>query len=166
MWKAKCRCKCSSLDHSETPPYRCKACSCGGFQSDFLCVVCDKHWEDHATVSETEAERKARGLPVGAAFFPLADHPAMQQQVLQKGAKTHFFVPHEVQSQGVNPVNPTKNKGAKTVASRAPGQVYQAHASAEKSVAIMPANCGLSLTPSAALAVLSLLALLAQKYKF
>ena len=143
MWRAKCRCKCSSLDHSETPPYRCKACSCGGFQSDFLCVVCDKHWEDHSTVSETEAERKARGLPVGAAFFPLADHPAMQQQVLQKAANTH------------------------TVACRALGQVYQAHASAEKSVAIMPANCGgLSLTPSAALAVLSLLALLVKKYKF
>ena len=134
MWRAKCRCKCSSLDHSETPPYRCKACSCGGFQSDFLCVVCDKHWEDHATVSETEADRKARGLPVGAAFFPLADHPAMQQQVLQNAANTH------------------------TVASRARGQVYQAHASAEKSVAIMPANCGgLSLTPSAALAVVYLL---------
>jgi hypothetical protein len=143
MWKAKCRCKCSSLDHSETPPYRCKACSCGRFQSDFLCVVCDKHWEDHATVSETEAERKARGLPVGTAFFPLADHSAMQQQVLQKGANTH------------------------TVASRSHGQVYQAHASAEKSVAIMPTNCGgLSLTPSAALAVHSLLALLVQKYKF
>ena len=44
-WKAKCKCKCSSIDHAEVPPYRCKNCTCGGFLSAFLCVVCDKHWE-------------------------------------------------------------------------------------------------------------------------
>ena len=38
QWKAKCKCKCGSDEHHDIPPYRCKKCACGGFQSDFLCV--------------------------------------------------------------------------------------------------------------------------------
>eukprot|EP00873_Tetraselmis_striata_P015359 jgi/Tetstr1/435623/TSEL_024524.t1 len=84
-WRPKCRCKHSHDEHAPpgAPYHRCAApgCGCGHFSSDFLCVVCDKHWEDHETVTETEAERRAGGRPVRSAFYPLADTPDIQALV-------------------------------------------------------------------------------------
>ena len=40
-------------------------CGCGAFDSNFLCAACDKHWEQHETVFESEADRIDKGLPVG-----------------------------------------------------------------------------------------------------
>uniref|UniRef100_A0A061RCD5 Protein fam221b n=1 Tax=Tetraselmis sp. GSL018 TaxID=582737 RepID=A0A061RCD5_9CHLO len=84
-WRAKCKCKHSHDEHEPpgTRSRRCRAsgCGCGQFISDFLCVVCDKHWEEHETVIETEQERKSTGRPVGSAFFPLADTPDIQALV-------------------------------------------------------------------------------------
>lgn len=72
-WTPKCRCGHGSREHdASTRHHRCRACGCGGFDSHFLCVVCDRPWEAHATVAETEAERRAQGLPVREEYFPLA----------------------------------------------------------------------------------------------
>lgn len=49
-FRAKCKCKHGHDVHRPAPPRRCTECGCGGFQSDFLCVVCDMRWEDHQTV--------------------------------------------------------------------------------------------------------------------
>jgi hypothetical protein len=87
-WRPKCRCKHSHNEHAPPgmPYQRCAApgCGCGHFQSDFLCVVCDQHWEDHETVTETEAERKSSGKTIRSEYFPLAGvcpspHNAPQQ---------------------------------------------------------------------------------------
>jgi len=84
-WRAKCRCKHGHDDHMPpgSPYSKCRApgCGCGHFNSDFLCVVCDKHWEDHETVTETASERKQAGKPVGAQFYPLSDTPDIQALV-------------------------------------------------------------------------------------
>lgn len=61
-WRAKCRCKCGSDQHGAAPPRRCRSCGCGRFESDFLCVVCDLHWEEHSTVTvsiDTRANGRA-----------------------------------------------------------------------------------------------------------
>lgn len=48
-------------------PPACRRCSCGcsHFNSAFLCLVCDKHWEEHETVFEEAFERIAASKPVG-----------------------------------------------------------------------------------------------------
>lgn len=72
-WSAKCRCGHGHKDHH--PATRiCRACGgCSGFQSHFLCVVCDMPWEAHQTVYETESERHKAGFPVRQDYFPLSD---------------------------------------------------------------------------------------------
>jgi len=72
-WAPKCRCKHTHKEHHPHKSKACRRCGCGSFQSDFLCLVCDRHWEDHETVVETAAERRAAGRPVGEAFRPLAE---------------------------------------------------------------------------------------------
>ena len=57
QWRAKCKCKCGSDLHAPTGSHRCTGCGCGAFVSDFLCVVCDRKWEEHETVTESAAER-------------------------------------------------------------------------------------------------------------
>lgn len=80
-WRAKCRCKCGSDMHAPTPPYRCRGCACGAFVSAFRCLVCERSWEEHSTVSESEAEREAARRPVYGAFVPLIDFPGLREQV-------------------------------------------------------------------------------------
>ncbi len=79
-WRCKCKCGHTHEEH-DPKTRRCRTCGCGTFQSNFLCVVCDKHWEDHETVFENERERRAAGLPVGNDFFPLSCTPEIQRAV-------------------------------------------------------------------------------------
>lgn len=72
-WSAKCRCEHGNLMHDPATKM-CRSCGgCCGYQSHFLCVVCDMPWEAHMTVFETEAERHRAGFPVRQDFFPLAN---------------------------------------------------------------------------------------------
>lgn len=71
-WSAKCRCDHGHRDH-DPATLTCRACGCCGFQSHFLCVVCDLPWEAHQTVYETEAERHKAGFPVRQDYFPLSN---------------------------------------------------------------------------------------------
>jgi hypothetical protein len=82
-WRAKCKCAHGADSHDPNRPCRCRACGCHGFMSNFLCVVCDLPWEEHITTTESEADRRAAGLPVGDAFYPLAEHPEMQRAVFE-----------------------------------------------------------------------------------
>ncbi|CAH8853933.1 unnamed protein product [Trichobilharzia szidati] len=84
-YRVKCKCKHTHEEHVADPiPYRCnaKGCSCLGFSSAFLCAACDKHWNEHQTVIETESERKAQGRPVGEAWFPFAELPELAKIAL------------------------------------------------------------------------------------
>jgi len=79
-WRAMCRCQHSHEDHD--PNFRgCRACGCPNFSSNFLCIACDKHWEEHETIVESEQERRAERRPVGQDFMPLADTPDIQEIV-------------------------------------------------------------------------------------
>eukprot|EP00668_Euglena_longa_P005132 GGOE01006033.1.p1 GENE.GGOE01006033.1~~GGOE01006033.1.p1 ORF type:complete len:328 (-),score=87.28 GGOE01006033.1:174-1157(-) len=71
-WAPKCRCKHGPKEHAPNGSKSCKKCACGAFESSFLCLVCDKHWEEHETVFETEMDRRLAGRTVGEAFKPLA----------------------------------------------------------------------------------------------
>ncbi|CAH8553121.1 unnamed protein product [Heterobilharzia americana] len=84
-YRVKCKCKHTHEEHIADPvPYRCKAkgCSCSGFTSAFLCSACDKRWNEHQTVFETEMERKVEGRPVGEAWFPFAELPELAKIAL------------------------------------------------------------------------------------
>lgn len=85
-WSPKCRCKHSHKKHDVGVSSRCRerGCGCGYFESDFACVVCDKKWEDHETVIETEAERVADGRPVGDAYLPLVEAPEIHDLVFNR----------------------------------------------------------------------------------
>jgi hypothetical protein len=86
-WRAPCRCKHGHDGHEARTRGRCRVtgCSCAAFASDYACLNCDQRQEGHETVFETEAERGARGRPVGRAFEPLSDRPALQAAVLGGG---------------------------------------------------------------------------------
>lgn len=64
-------------------PHKCK-CGCYNFESDFCCISCDQKYEDHETLWETEAERRAARKATGQAYYPLADHPDIQKETLLK----------------------------------------------------------------------------------
>ncbi|RUS87037.1 hypothetical protein EGW08_005190 [Elysia chlorotica] len=83
-WRAKCRCKHTNNFHDPNRPMRCKmkGCSCGGFNSDFLCAACDRHWEDHQTFFDSEKSRREQGLPVGTDWLPFAEMPDLRNIAL------------------------------------------------------------------------------------
>ncbi|CEL95496.1 unnamed protein product [Vitrella brassicaformis CCMP3155] len=87
-WRAKCKCKHTHEEHMPNRPYRCRKCPCSTFTSAFLCIACDKHWEDHETVFESEAERRAAGRPVNEDFVPFAEMPEFYEAVYH-GTPTH-----------------------------------------------------------------------------
>eukprot|EP00164_Ancoracysta_twista_P003186 GFYU01004250.1.p1 GENE.GFYU01004250.1~~GFYU01004250.1.p1 ORF type:complete len:439 (-),score=34.62 GFYU01004250.1:221-1537(-) len=97
-WRAKCRCKHSHMSHH---PVRgdCKECGCPCFQGHFLCLVCDKHWEEHDTVWESEAERRAAGKSYGRDYMPFAEQPEFAEEVY---GKEHFMLDYD---QYTNPAN-------------------------------------------------------------
>ncbi|KAK4470254.1 hypothetical protein MN116_005826 [Schistosoma mekongi] len=84
-YRVKCKCKHTHEEHVSYPvPYQCKikGCKCSGFSSAFLCAACDKHWNEHETVFESEMERKAEGRPVGEAWLPFAELPELAKIAL------------------------------------------------------------------------------------
>ncbi|XP_077988532.1 protein FAM221B-like [Glandiceps talaboti] len=82
-WRAKCRCKHTHEEHDPNMR-RCKTrgCSCGIFDSNFLCAACDKHWEEHETVFETEDDRHRNGIPYGEEYLPFAEMPELRNMAL------------------------------------------------------------------------------------
>ncbi|KAF5401134.1 hypothetical protein PHET_05553 [Paragonimus heterotremus] len=85
LYRVKCKCKHTHEEHAAYPtPYRCKApgCGCSGFTSAFVCAACDKPWNQHQTVIETEAERRAAGRQVGEAWMPFSELPGLSNIAL------------------------------------------------------------------------------------
>eukprot|EP00742_Colponemidia_sp_Colp-10_P008932 GILJ01009706.1.p1 GENE.GILJ01009706.1~~GILJ01009706.1.p1 ORF type:complete len:336 (+),score=3.11 GILJ01009706.1:101-1009(+) len=80
-YRAKCNCKHTHEEHDPNGAHRCRSCRCPSFASNFLCVSCECHYEDHETVFETEEERIRQNKPVGRDFLPLAEAPAIQSAV-------------------------------------------------------------------------------------
>ena len=58
QWGASCICKHTHKEHKANKPTKCTKCACFCFTSDFACLSCDKKYEDHMTLYETEKERK------------------------------------------------------------------------------------------------------------
>ncbi|KAL9644998.1 hypothetical protein ABK040_004491 [Willaertia magna] len=84
-YRVKCKCKHTHAEHSPKGMKRClaKGCKCCIFDSAFLCVVCDKPWNEHTTTFETETERIKQGLPVREDFIPFSELPQLQQAVFR-----------------------------------------------------------------------------------
>lgn len=83
-WRAMCKCKHTHEEHKATQPPKCTKCACYSFQSDFCCIGCDKMFEDHETLYETEQERARMGKPVRRDYYPLASNPQIQQETMKK----------------------------------------------------------------------------------
>ncbi|XP_002732722.1 protein FAM221B-like [Saccoglossus kowalevskii] len=83
-WRAKCRCKHTHEEHDPNGMRRCKAggCRCSVFDSPFVCAACDRHYEDHETVFETEDERHRNGIPYGEDYLPFAEMPELRNMAL------------------------------------------------------------------------------------
>ncbi|XP_066273759.1 protein FAM221B-like [Branchiostoma lanceolatum] len=83
-WRAKCRCKHPHDQHSPNSykPCKAKGCRCSQFESNFLCAACDRHWEDHETLFETEDMRRQAGIPCGQEYLPFAEMPDLRNIVL------------------------------------------------------------------------------------
>ena len=86
-WRCKCNCGCA---HDRHHPHlkHCLDCGCGTFNSNFLCIACDGHWEEHETVYESEQERRQNGTSFGPAFRPLANTPNIRSHVFDATQKT------------------------------------------------------------------------------
>ena len=83
-WRAKCKCKHTHEEHKPTGMRACRSrgCGCSHFISNFLCCACDRHWEEHETIFETEKMRKNGGLPYGEAYLPFHEFPELRDVVL------------------------------------------------------------------------------------
>ena len=81
-YRVKCKCNHS---HEEHDPVRlaCRTCNCYSFSSNFLCLVCDKHWEEHETIYENEDERRRSGKTFGQDYMPLEAHKDLQAAVFR-----------------------------------------------------------------------------------
>lgn len=94
-WRAMCKCSHSHEDHDPNF-HSCRMCGCSTFTSAFLCIACDRHWEEHETLVETEQERRAEGRKVGQEFMPLADTPDIQEIVFdpsRRGPQKPMYAP-------------------------------------------------------------------------
>lgn len=91
-WKAKCRCKHAHTDH-DPQTRRCNLCSCCLFDSAYLCLVCEKHQEEHSTVFETEDERKLCGRAVGHDYVPFSELPGVQSLVYDREVNSNVAPP-------------------------------------------------------------------------
>ena len=76
-YKVKCKCKHTWNEHDGSGYLNCKKCGCGEFNSAFCCAVCNKFWQDHEMIYETENERKMNGKPVREDFIPFNEMPEM-----------------------------------------------------------------------------------------
>ena len=99
-YRVKCRCNHSHEEHDPVS-ISCRLCSCFSFNSNFLCLVCDKHWEEHETIYENENERKRQGRNWGQEYMPLEREKDLQEAVFKPQPGT--FVrknPHKPKSIG------------------------------------------------------------------
>ena len=76
-WRAKCKCKHGWNEHDGSGYLNCKKCGCAQFNSAFCCAVCNKFWQDHEMIYETEDERRAAGKGVREDFIPFNEMPEM-----------------------------------------------------------------------------------------
>ena len=87
MWRAKCRCKHTHVEHNpETKKCRARGCGCFRFESNFLCAACDRHLEDHSTFFENADTRKKKGLPYGQDYLPFNELPDLRNICLTGSA--------------------------------------------------------------------------------
>ena len=91
-WKASCKCKHNHIEHACNHPQMCKKCNCVGFNPDYGCVGCDRKWEDHDILYESEQERRILKKSIGKEFLPYAQNLEIQQMVM-KNLKTK--TPHQ-----------------------------------------------------------------------
>nr|XP_012625436.1 protein FAM221B isoform X4 [Microcebus murinus] len=84
-WRAQCRCKHSHEEHSATGSHPCRhhGCCCRYFESNFLCVACDRRWEEHETFFETEETRRRGGRPHGTVYMPFAEMPVIGEAIIR-----------------------------------------------------------------------------------
>ncbi|KNC55176.1 uncharacterized protein AMSG_12389 [Thecamonas trahens ATCC 50062] len=82
-WRPKCSCSHGYDVHRRGDDSRCRSrgCSCRAFSAAFRCAACDGCYADHELVVDSRSARAAAGLPVDAAFLPLADAPELQAMV-------------------------------------------------------------------------------------
>ncbi|KAI3383238.1 hypothetical protein SNEBB_009196 [Seison nebaliae] len=85
-YRSKCKCK-HPHDKHDPRIKSCKMCSCGMFNSAFVCAACDRHWEVHQTFFETETERKREGLPTGEDYIPFNEMPELKDIVWDKNGQ-------------------------------------------------------------------------------
>ena len=76
-YRVKCKCKHTWNEHDGSGYLNCKKCGCGEFNSAFCCAVCNKFWQDHEMIYETESERKMNGKPVREDYIPFNEMPEM-----------------------------------------------------------------------------------------
>lgn len=81
VWKGKCKCGHTWVDHKSESFLSCKQCNCFGFNSNFCCVVCNKFWQDHENTYELEHERYMNKLPIGEDYIPFSEMPDMYEAV-------------------------------------------------------------------------------------
>jgi len=88
-YRVKCRCRHTHEEHDPRTE-SCRMCSCFRFESNFLCLVCDKHWEEHETLYEDESERRMAGRTTGGDFMPLARDQDIQQMVFASRGRGRY----------------------------------------------------------------------------
>lgn len=81
-YRVKCRCQHSHEDHDPVN-MSCRVCGCFNFASNFLCLVCDKHWEEHENFYENEQERRLQNRTFGESYMPLARDKDLQSAVFR-----------------------------------------------------------------------------------
>ena len=92
LWKVPCKCKHDHTTHNPVS-LKCNKCSCREFISDYLCVVCDSHQEEHDTIFENESERRNENLSIGKDYLPLAEAPGLQELVFGKKLFEEVIMP-------------------------------------------------------------------------
>ena len=81
-WNGKCKCNHLKEEHDvNSKKCKFKYCKCKHFQSDFLCGICEKKWEEHYMQYTTEDERIRLGMPIGCEFKPFTRK--MYEQLLK-----------------------------------------------------------------------------------
>ena len=89
-WSAWCKCGHSHMRHKVGKSTSCqdpKCVGCPRYRSAWLCVACDKKWEEHVTVVETGKERRAAGRPCNIHFLPFSYNKKLQKAILDDELK-------------------------------------------------------------------------------
>eukprot|EP01062_Namystynia_karyoxenos_P025668 TRINITY_DN20133_c0_g1_i1.p2 TRINITY_DN20133_c0_g1~~TRINITY_DN20133_c0_g1_i1.p2 ORF type:complete len:342 (+),score=61.38 TRINITY_DN20133_c0_g1_i1:106-1131(+) len=124
-WSPPCQCKHRAHEHEGHGRAKCTQCRlCHGYVSDWCCVVCDRKWEEHETVFESEAERRQAGRPTGEAYKPLSDvNPEFAELVYGKrNAEGVYELPMQTDYQRrIKPPSGAGHAAAAGGGGRAPG---------------------------------------------